>query len=164
MLCHVITIWARLLKLVGGVARPFLNGFQWKKLQKNQRIKGYMSDTSNPSKTHKIPQVTCDIPYLLVCFELHLQINYPCLIASHSKFCWKVQQVTNLLWPPWTTSFVTWQKITMSHKAHFLTQTLIQSFILQAIWMLSSGILMIIYLVSLILEMATSESAVQLSL
>ena len=64
MLCHVITIWARLLKLVGGVARPFLNGFQWKKIaKKNQWIKGYMSHTSNPLKTHEIPQVTCDIPY-----------------------------------------------------------------------------------------------------
>ena len=139
---------------------------------------------------------------LLVCFELHLQINYLCLIASHPKFCWKFQQVTSLLWPPWATSFVTWQEITMTHKAHFLTQTLIQSFILQAIWMLSSGILMIIYLVPIqslvstmkhswmyvillptiglseyllsmcfisfflnfILEMATSESVVQLSL
>ena len=64
MLCHVITIWARLLELVGGVAKPFLNGFWWKKLQKNQRIKGYMSDTSNPSKTCEILWVTHDIPYL----------------------------------------------------------------------------------------------------
>lgn len=43
------------------------------------------------------------------------------LIASHPKFCWKFQQVTSLLWPPWATSFVTWQEITMTHKAHFLT-------------------------------------------
>jgi hypothetical protein len=69
MLCHVITIWGGPLKLAGVVARPFLNGIEVRKLQKFQQINGYMADTLNMWKTHEIPWVTCDIPYLSPLFD-----------------------------------------------------------------------------------------------